>query len=397
MSSTRAPRWPTFVAAAALALVVIADLVSFAQHRAGYPHIVAPWLEGTTATLVYLMVGWFIARRVPGHRLGPLMLTLAGVAAAQLAFGVLAIGSVQERWSARSQAWLGGIYNLTTSLTVSLLLLIVLLAPTGRPLNRFFGRVCWTVIAATGVWLITSILLGTDDESLPGGPSDHTLVPESATAAVWSVNLGIMLIIVVASLLALVELALRYRRTQGDDRRRVTWVVAGGLGGISIIWVSALLSSWLPDAPWLGSIVWAVGPSLLPLGIAVAVLRHGLYELDSVVSRTVSYAVVTGVVIAIYALVVAAVPQLVPSSDNAAVAVATLAAAASARPALRRVRERVDRQFNRTSFDHDQAIASFTRRLQHVIDPDEVRATTLDITQRSLEPRSLTMWVKGER
>ncbi len=396
MSTTRAKTWPTVVASASLALLVIADLASLAQHRAGYPHVVAPWLEGSTATVVYVAVGWFIARRVPGHRLGPLMLALSAVAATQLATGVLAIASVHEEWPTPWQAWLGGIYNGTTSLTVGLLLLIVLLAPTGHPVNRFFARVCWTVIVATGAWLPVSILLGTDDMSLPGGPTDHVLVPESARPAVWAVNLLIMLVIVSASLLALVQLALRYRRTEGDDRRQVTWVVAGGLGGITIIWMSALLSSWLPDAPWLGSLVWAVGPSLLPLGIAVAVLRHGLYELDSVVSRTVSYAVVTGAVITIYTLVVAAVSQLVPSSDSAAVAVATLAAAASARPVLRRVRERVDRQFNRTKFDNEQAIASFSHQLQSIVDPDLVRTTMIDVTHRTLEPRVVALWVKGK-
>jgi hypothetical protein len=396
VSSTRARAWPTVVAALALALLLVADVASLAQHRAGYPHVVAPWLEGTTATLVYLTVGWFIARRVPGHRLGPLMLALSAVAATQLAIGVLAIESAHDGWPTLWQAWLGGVYNATTSATVSLLLLVVLLAPTGRPLNRFFAGVCWTVIVATAVWIVTSILLGTDDQALPGGPFDHSLAPEAARPAVWAVNLLIMLIIITASLLALVELAMRFRQSEGEDRRQVTWVVAGGLGGIGILWLSAFLSQWLPHAAWLGSVPWAIGPSLLPLGIAVAVLRHGLYQLDSVVSRTVSYAVVTGVVIVIYTLVVAAVSQLVPSSDSAAVAMATLAAAASARPVLRRVRERVDRQFNRTRFDHDQAVASFSRQLQNNVDPDVVRTSMLGMVHRSLEPRAMALWVKGE-
>jgi hypothetical protein len=142
-------------------------------------------------------------------------------------------------------------------------------------------------------------------------------------------------------------------------------------------------------------VAWAIGPSLLPLGIAVAVLRHGLYELDSVVSRTVSYTIVTGIVVAVYAIVVAGVTQLLPESDGVAVAAATLAAAATARPVLRRVRDRVDRQFNRARFDHAQAVASFGNQIQSTVDPDLVRGQLSDLLHRTLEPRLLVIWVRG--
>ena len=396
MSKAREPRWPTVVLAGALALVVIAELVTLAQHRAGYPHTVGSWFQGSSAVIVYGTVGWFIARRLPGHRLGTVMLALSGAVATQMAVGAIAITSVHEGWPVLAQAWLGGFYNSLNAVVICLLLLVVLIAPTGQPLNRFYTNVCRVVIGAATVWWLSSFLIGTDETSLAGGPTDQSPVPDDWAPLAFWIGLWAMFIVVAASLLAIVGLVLRYRRTNGEARRQVTWVVGGGLAGIAVVWMQGVLTPALPDWPWLESVAWAIGPSLLPLGIAVAVLRHGLYELDSVVSRTVSYTVVTGAVIAVYAVVVAIVSQLAPGSDSVAVAAATLTAAAIARPLLRRVRDRVDRRFNRARFDHEQAVASYSAQLRSTVDPDVVRSQLRDVLQRTLEPRSVVVWVRTE-
>jgi hypothetical protein len=395
VSSSSAPRWPTVVLISALALIATAALLAFAQHHAGYPHIVAPWLEASTAGIAYGTVGWFIARRVPGHRLGTVMLLLSLASGVQLILGSLAIASVQERWAGAAQSLLGGMYNSLTTIVVSFLLFVVLLAPTGRPFNRFYRGVARTLVVVAVVSWCTGFALGTDASSLPGGPVDRAPVPDAVLPAIWIVNLICMLVIVGVSLLAIAGLALRYRASRSEARRQVTWVVGGGLGGILVIWLQAVVSQWLPPAPWIGSLAWAIGPTLLPLGIAVAVLRHGLYELDSVVSRTVSYAVVTGTVLIVYVVVVTGVSGLVPGSDSVAVAAATLAAAASVRPVLRRVRDRVDRQFNRARFDHAQAVAGFSVQMQNTVDPDLVRGDLEDVLHRTLQPRSLELWLRS--
>ncbi|MFL6180751.1 MAG: hypothetical protein ACJ73J_00425 [Actinomycetes bacterium] len=396
MTKAREPRWPTVVLTGALAMGAIANLVTLAQHGAGYPHIVDSWFQASIAAVVYGVVGWFIARRVPGHRLGTVMLVLSCAVATQFALGATAIMSVQEAWPDLVQTWLGGLYNSFNIVVTSLLLLVVLIAPTGQPLNRFYANVCRVVILAATVSWLSSLLIGTDETSLPGGPTDHSPVPDEWASLAFWIGLWALFIVVGASLLAIVGLVLRYRRTSGEARRQVTWVVGGGLAGITVVWVQGVLTPWLPDWPWLETAAWAIGPSLLPLGIAVAVLRHGLYELDSVVSRTVSYAVVTGAVVAVYAIVVATVSQLAPGSDSVAVAAATLTAAAIARPLLRRVRDRVDSRFNRARFDHEQAVASYSAQLRSTVDPDVVRSQLLDILQRTLEPRSVVVWVRTE-
>jgi hypothetical protein len=393
--TTRGPWWPTVVLTLSLAVLAFADVTSWLQHRSGYPSVVAPWLEASTASVAYGVVGWFISRRVPENRLGPVMLVGSCISSVQLLVGAVAIEAVHRSWPSSALAWLGGLYNSITSLVVGFLLLVVLLAPTGRALNTFYRWVTRMVVVATTLWFLASIVLGLDGSSLPGGPTGVRLAPDDWLPWVWLLSLASMLVVVAGSLLAIVGLGMRYVRSRGETRRQVTWVVAGGLGGIVVLWAQGLLSPWLPDAAWVGSFAWAVGPSLLPLGIAVAVLRHGLYELDSVVSRTVSYAIVTGVVVAIYAVLVTGISQLVQGADNLAVAAATLAAAASVRPVLRRVRNRVDRQFNRTRFDAEHAVHEFGTTLRTVVDPDHVAAELRDVLVRTIQPAGLAIWLRS--
>jgi hypothetical protein len=366
------------------------------QHESGYPHVVAPWLEASGAGVVYGTVGWFIARRVPDNRLGGLMLMVSVASGLQLAVGTVTITSVQQSWPLVIQDLLGGLYSGLTAVVVGSLLLIVLMAPSGRSLNRFFHWVVVAVIVSSAIALLAGVGLGTDDDSLPGGPSGHHLAPADLTSVLWNLNLAALLVVVGCSLLALVGLSLRYMQSHGEQRRQVTWVVGGGLAGVLVLWLQAVLSSYLPDQPWIGSVAWILGPSMLPLGIAVAVLRHGLYQLDNLVSRTVSYAIVTGGVLLVYVLVVAGVSQLAPSSDNLAIAAATLAAAATSRPLLRRVRIRVDKRFNRARFDHALAVATFSKEIRNTVDPGRIEGQLVEALQRTLEPRMLDVWVRSE-
>jgi hypothetical protein len=109
----------------------------------------------------------------------------------------------------------------------------------------------------------------------------------------------------------------------------------------------------------------------------------------------VSYAIVTGVVIAIYAVLVTGISQLFQGADNLAVAAATLAAAASVRPLLRGVRASVDRRFNRTRYDAQLAVHDFGTTLRTVVDPDQVTTELRGVLVRTVQPADLAIWLRG--
>jgi len=130
---------------------------------------------------------------------------------------------------------------------------------------------------------------------------------------------------------------------------------------------------------------------VLPVFIGVAILRYRLFDSDRIISRTLAYAIVTGLLVGVYrGLVLLATHML---SVRSPVAVATLAAAALFNPVRHRVQRAVDRRFNRARYDADHAVAAFAARLQDAVDLDAVRDDLAQVIARSLEPAHLSVWI----
>jgi hypothetical protein len=137
--------------------------------------------------------------------------------------------------------------------------------------------------------------------------------------------------------------------------------------------------------------------ALIPLAIGVAVLRYRLYDIDRIISRTLAYAIVTGLLIGIYAGLVLLATQVLGIHSAVAVAAATLAAAALFNPVRRRVQHRVDRRFNRARYDAETTVAAFAARLKDAVDLDTVRADLAGVVQTALEPARVWVWSGGDR
>jgi hypothetical protein len=131
-----------------------------------------------------------------------------------------------------------------------------------------------------------------------------------------------------------------------------------------------------------------------PLAIAVAVLRYRLWDLDRLVSRTVTYALVTGLLVLPYLLILPAVTGLAGEAGSLAVAAATLAAAAGFQPLRRRVQDRVDRRFNRRRYDAARSVAAFAARLRGQIDLDALSAELLTVVKHTVQPTTAWLWLR---
>jgi len=112
------------------------------------------------------------------------------------------------------------------------------------------------------------------------------------------------------------------------------------------------------------------GFAALPVSMGVAILKYRLYEIDRIISRTLAYAVVTGLLIGVYAGLVLLATQVLSAGSQVAVAASTLAAAALFSPLRRRVQRAVDRRFNRARYDADKTVAAFASRLNDAVDLD---------------------------
>jgi hypothetical protein len=192
----------------------------------------------------------------------------------------------------------------------------------------------------------------------------------------------------------MVSLVLRFRRAGSTERRQLTWFLyATILNGLLLILDPAL--GLLP--PLVSAVMSAVGFALLPVAVGVAMLRYRLYEIDRIVSRTVSYGLLSAGLIGLYLLVVALLrPLLEPLTGSSALAVAasTLAVAAAFNPARRRLQAAVDRRFDRARYDAAQAVEAFAARLRDQVDLDEITSGLCDTVSATVAPGRVAVWLR---
>jgi len=131
----------------------------------------------------------------------------------------------------------------------------------------------------------------------------------------------------------------------------------------------------------------------VPVAVAVAVLRYRLWDLDRLVSRTVTYALVTGLLVLPYLLVVPAAGRLAAGTGSLGVAAATLVATAAFAPLRRRVQDLVDRRFSRRRYDAARTIATFSGRLREQVDLDTLSAELLAVVDQTMQPTQASLWL----
>ena len=134
------------------------------------------------------------------------------------------------------------------------------------------------------------------------------------------------------------------------------------------------------------------GIAALPVGMGVAILKYRLYEIDRIISRTLGYAIVTGLLVIVYAGLVLLARQVFSANSPVAVAASTLAVAALFSPARRRVQRVVDRRFNRVQYDADRMVEAFADGLKDATDLDRIRADLTGVVSQALEPADVTVW-----
>jgi hypothetical protein len=334
-------------------------------------------------------VGTVVAARVPGNPIGWLLLASAGFFLVQVPFAQL--GERLSQSSPTASAWLlwfGGDRADTWTWYPPLWLLftqVLLHFPDGRlpsPAWRGFRWFTW----ATGLYG-TVVLAVIRTDVAPGVPSPAGLLSNDNPLV------ALALLMLLASILGSAwSLVRRYRGASEVVREQIRWVTLAVVVVISTYAVSLIASIALSvEASWFWSVV-ALSYSLIPLSIGVAVLRYRLFEIDRILSRTVSYALVTAAVLGVYALVVTTVARLLPASSTLAVAVATLAAAAAFRPLLVRVRGTVDRRFDRARYDAVREADAFAARLTSTVDADAVTTDLMAVLERTLAPGAVGVW-----
>jgi hypothetical protein len=192
----------------------------------------------------------------------------------------------------------------------------------------------------------------------------------------------------------------RHRRMSSTiERYQTRWVLAALVLMVTppLAVLALLAADVTTDSPVVGYLVLAsaLGSFALPAAVSVATFRYNLYEIDRIISRTLTYGIVAVVVSGVYAGTVVLLPAILGSGGPAFVAGATLAAAAVFEPVRRRVQDVVDRRFNRTSYDAERELGALTAGLAATTQVSEIRSEVAGVLGRTIEPANLSWWVSG--
>ncbi|MGH3214238.1 MAG: histidine kinase N-terminal 7TM domain-containing protein [Trebonia sp.] len=277
---------------------------------------------------------------------------------------------------------------------IALLGLLILLFPDGRLPSSRWRWLMWAYLAVATLWMagtvvITAGALLNHHTQVDSGGNLLLLSGNDPAAGWWNVLQELFFPLFAACWLAsITSQALSFRRSSGIRRQQLKWLLAGSAAIPVGLGVAALLR----NVPGVGTFG-VIGFLALPVSIGVAVLRYRLFDIDQIVSRTLAYAIVTGLLVGVYAGLVLLTTEVFGFHTPVAVAASTLAAAALFTPVRRRVQRLVDRRFNRARYDAETTVAAFADRLKDAVNLDAARDDLATTVHQALEPAHLSVWV----
>jgi hypothetical protein len=346
------------------------------------------------------VVGFVVAWRKPRNPLGWAILGLAVFGALSQDASFYTVADYRLRHGGLPLGWVALLAQPGWAPELVLLGLVFLLFPDGRPPSRRWRWVLWTSLAVGTLWIASAFTLTVGaiiGHHLRVDPSGNLLVLDNTAhnTAWWNAITAVAtLVLAVCWLGSLGGQVLSYRRSSGERRQQLKWLMTGS----AISGACLAITFTQPGGPSgilrIVSVIVPAGFLALPLSMGVAILKYRLFDIDRIISRTLAYATVTGLLVGVYAGMVLLATQVVSITAPVAVAASTLAAAALFNPLRRRVQRAVDRRFNRARYDADAAVAAFAGRLKDAVDLDAARAEILDVVHRSLEPAHVSVWIR---
>lgn len=338
---------------------------------------------------IYAAIGGLIVFRRDGHLTGWL-LTLTGLAvisASELPFfpGLSPFGAA---WIS-SGGW---------SVVFALFAALTLTFPSGRPPQ---GGGFFLKLGRLALWSLPVLVLITFFTESLSGPEGSANIPNPSGFIPEALGYVALIAIVLVILGGAVSLIVRRRRATGVERAQLTWVVFGltiFVTAVLLTFVYILISLFV-GAGDPGDIVWGpvyVFMMLFPLTFGIAILRYRLYDIDRIVSRTVTYTLLAGLLAVTFFAVVTLLTSQLPVGNELAVAGSTLLVAALFNPLRRRLHDRVDRRFNRARYDVQMVADSFARGLQDDIGQGSLATGLLDVVSQTMQPSVASVWVRSD-
>jgi hypothetical protein len=350
---------------------------------------------------VFGVLGFVVAWRKPGNPLGWLLLGAVGFLVLSGAAGAYTVAVYRQHHPGLPLGWVAVLLQPGWAPAIALFGLTVLLFPDGRLPSPRWRWALWAYLAVAALWIAGTVVISVwaiagHHVQVDSGGNLLAIDHPTGWAAWWGTVQGLFFPLLGACWLAsLAGQVLSYRRSSGERREQLKWLI----GGSAIAVTGGLLAVPFSNSPdralnIIGSVA-LVAVLALPVSMGVAILKYRLYDIDRILSRTVAYAIITGLLVGVYAGLVLLATQVLGFASTWAVAASTLAAAALFTPLRRRVQRLVDRRFNRARYNADRTVAMFAGRLQDAVDLDTVHTDLLSAVSTSLQPAHLSVWLQG--
>jgi hypothetical protein len=389
--------WATWAVALGLGILALVEALPTGIGTAGF----------AAATLLVVLptvtVGALLVTRLPHHIVGWLLLAGGVSFAVGNGSGALAdYGLNVHPGSVPGAIWFAVLSQAMNGTFIGLLGgYVPLYFPNGRLPSRRWWPVPVLAAVPTFVAPVTNLFVPFTPGTYPADVQNPLVIGGLggqliALFTTVSTPIGLVaLVCVIASLL------LRYRRAHGVERAQIKWFAVAGVGVI-LAFLVAILTGGFTTGPLaiVANVAWIaalLGMAVVPLAIGIAVLRYRLYEIDRLISRSIGWGTLTVILGAVFVgLVLALQAVLAPftGSNELAVAGSTLLVFSLFQPLRRRVQTLVDRRFNRSRYDAQEAVAAFSERLRDEVDLETLQGSLLTIVEATLEPTTSGLWLR---
>lgn len=350
--------------------------------------------------LTWASIGAVLVLRRPENTIGWLMVLVGvGYALSQLTVSLTFAFAAERTAQGDRLAQVAGWVTVLLQLVAILQLAIGFLFPTGRAQNPRWARFMRFFWGLSIPFVVLSLTQPGPLQLIPSIDNPFGFGPDLRDGRPIAPILALLTLIVFVGLV--VSMVSRYRSAGRIERLQMKWFVLA----LSVSAVALGIATWeavFTNSPAGGTFLtfYVFAGALVPIAIGIAMLRHHLYDIDRIVSRTIAYGLVSAIVAVVFGGVVvllSAALSTFAEGQTIAVAASTLVAFAVFQPVLRRVRRDVDRRFHRARYDSDQTVARFSDRLRDQIDLAHLRSD-LDATIRAaMAPRSVAIWLRETR
>jgi hypothetical protein len=394
--STRIASWLAWaVCALALALTALTVLLIGLLLRSDTP-IYYYWLETSMVAVGYSTVGAIVASRLPESPIGWLFCAIGlifGVSHFSAEYAAYALVAPSRSLPAgevcawlTSWVWVGGL---------GLIVFLDLLFPNGRLPSarwRWFARF-------TAIVLLPAAILGALSPGLIlSSTLDNPLGIEGLPNASKEIEAFMYALVAVgaSSMLA------RLRHAGTIERQQIKWfayATAVAISGVilkntvyppvGVMWV------W-----WVGLVLTTVGVVSSPVAMGIAIFRYRLYEIDTLINRTLVYAPLTALLVALYfgaiVLLQSVFVALTGEQSTLAVVASTLLIAALFNPLRRRIQSLIDRSFYRRKYDAAKTLEGFSLKLRDETDLEALSDDLVGVVRETMQPAHASLWLRSE-